>query len=534
MLKLRTSKKSQNLKKSQPDSVSLIINTEEPPGSILKRYTLPDYPQVEIVISEDRGVGYYYVKEPVLSDEQKKIFSIFLEKLYYGLPPIEGSRDPLEHIKQGITEAIDELGIEDEVKGHLDKYVYYLRRELGYSVIEPLVKDQDVEEIECVAFNRPITVVHRVFSEFPRLITNITFGEEDVLRRFVERLTEISGKSVNIANPIQDFIMKEGHRVAVSYLSEVSLPGTTFTIRKFPEKPFSITELLKNNAIHPIMASYLWVIAEAKRFMFVCGPTGSGKTTLLNVLLTMLNPLSKIVTIEDTPEIRIPHKVWMRFFVRPASYLGTKEVGMGDLIKLALRVRPDYIVIGEVRGSEMSFLVQASATGHGGLTTLHAASLQEAIARVSALLPPDQAQEFKQLITAVTVVRRITDPITGRQIRRVTEVSEYPEKQIFRWGVIEENDRKREAFFLNDKPLGKRTIEEEVDSLLNVSYRFNEEGRPLGLALVSETLGWSRERLRTELVKRTILLKKLLESNATDYSIVAEKLAEYYKSGEVD
>jgi len=489
-------------------------------GEVIYEYTLPEYPNVKIVISDDRGVGYYTVVEPGVTDDERSLFSLLMEKLYFGLKPTERIEDPLKYVEKSMYEVAAELEIEDEVKKSADKLLYYIKREVGYGKCEIPFRDTQVEEIEFQGYQTPVSVVHRFFSQYQRMSTNIRFMNEEEAARFAERLSERSGRAVNRANPIIDGVLPEGHRLALTYSNEVSRPGTTWDVRKFPEKPFTIAELITFGALTPLMASYLWVLLEAKRFMFVVGATGSGKTTLLNALLTLLHPQSKIVTIEDTAELNLYQENWVRLFTRPPSYMGTKAIGIDELVRTSLRYRPDVVVVGEVRGAEIAELVQAVATGHGGVTTFHGADSSDVFTRITGLLQEAVAEEFKSLISALIIVRRLQNPVTGKRERKVVEVDEvrYGEGgstsvfPIFRWDFTQE----RYIIAEEQSPVSG---EAAVDRLIASSAY---------LGKAAELLGVSLDQLRWALLEREALIRTAVEKGIRDYRAFARMVIDYY------
>lgn len=492
--------------------------SSEIPGVVFREYTLPEYPLVRIVLSDEKGNGCYTVVEPELSDEQKRLYSLLLEKLYFGLKPTqEMIRDPVKYVEENLLSIADEIGFGEEVRQNRDVLMYYVKREVGYGICEIPFRDPLVEEIECHGFITPVTVVLRG-SEYPRLTTNIIFESEDELARFAEKLSERTGRSPNRANPIVEGVLPEGHRIAVTYSDEVSRPGTTWDVRKFPERPFTAPELIKYGTITPLIAAYLWLLLEAKRFVLIVGATGSGKTTLLNALLTLLHPHSKIVTIEDTAELKLYHKNWERFFTRKASYIGTKEIDMNDLVSVSLRYRPDYIIVGEVRGKEIATLVQAVATGHGGMTSFHGGDTKDVFTRVTGLVP-ELAEEFKSELAATVVIRRIQNPNTGRVERKVVEVDEisYEEGRtdvtpVFTWNF------EQERFFLMDS---KEDLTTEAAASLLIA-------RSKQLQLSSQLLGLTLTQLREAFIERANLLSSAVKNGVVEYGVFSQMVVDYY------
>jgi flagellar protein FlaI len=515
----------------------------ETKGEVLASYTICG---AQVDISQDQGRGRYTIREPLLSVEETRLLSLILERLYYSLGPLDSSDvgELRKYVDAHLEDTCDELGVLEVVRPRIDAFDYYVHREIGYSMIQTPMMDPDVEEVECTGPGRPVTVVHRVFSEFPRLETNAMFGSEEELSRFVERMAERGGKSVSVAVPKQDFMVSEGHRVSVTYSNEITRPGSTFTVRKFPDKPYTITELFNFNTISPLEAAYLWILAEARRFIMIAGPTGSGKTTMLNSLLTMLDPLAKIATIEDDPELRLPHGNWLRYFTRSPSFAGVKAIGMDELVRHSLRNRPDYIVVGEVRGTEIADLVQAVATGHGGLNSFHAASYQDIMARITGLLAPDLASEFRHLISAVVVMRRVVRPDTGKMVRRVVEILEPDTRgegspvRIFCWNHATDThdvDRNlREEVKMNKPADGQRPKKTRAAAHLKTLHPQEGTNREVltrysqALRVSAEMVGWSVAQLDEELSARWDFLNSLLTEGVREYADVASRLSRFY------
>ncbi|WP_338604405.1 type II/IV secretion system ATPase subunit [Sulfolobus tengchongensis] len=482
--------------------ITLRANTEN--YNVIDQYTIPPY-DVEIYIAEKDGIGYYLINEPLLDQRENRILMAILDGLIYSPSNAVSNKNiDLSKLQDEVLKIAAKLGVIGDVKRNLRKFMYYITREIKYSVIQPPMSDPYIEEIELVSPNTPVSVVHSRHSEWPRLETNIVLGSELKVRRLIERLASLGGRSVSTAIPLQDFMLPEGHRVAVSYGEEISR-GTTFNIRKFPEKPLTIIDLIYNyGTLSELMAVYLWIIAEAKLFTFLVGPTGSGKTTALNALLMLLNPLAKYLTIEDTPELKLPHKYWIQFYTRPSTYEGGKDISFYDLVRLSLRYRPDYIIVGEVRGKEIEWLVQAVASGHGGLTTFHGSNHVDLITRISGLLGPEMSLQFKQLISVVATIKRIEsdNKKMNRKIVSIVENIGDEFKEVFRY------DYDRKDFFPHDI--------KEINSVQ--------------LERARELLGWSKERLYTEVKNRVLLLRGLAEKGIKDYEDLAKELVKYYTS----
>ncbi|HKT22547.1 MAG TPA: type II/IV secretion system ATPase subunit, partial [Nitrososphaerales archaeon] len=389
---------------------------------------------------------------------------------------------------------------------------YYLARDVaGYGVLDVLMNDQDVEEVECGGFSAPITVVHRDFTEYLRLETNIALATEEVVAETVQKLAQRAGKSVTTAYPYADFLLPEGHRGSATFSNEISLPGSTFDIRKFPENPLTIINLIKAGTLSPLLAAYQWLVMENRGFTLVIGPVSSGKTTMLNTMMSTLQPSAKIITVEDTPELKIVHQNWIRLITRSAYTLGAREVGLFDLVKASLRYRPDYLVVGEVRGAEIQSLVQAAAVGHGALTTLHADSPEAAIVRMRS--PPlSVGESFLLLIWNFLQMTRPTLS-NGKQVRRVTAVTELvPDSDTmnFRLQPIFEWDPITDSYTPGDAAEVVR--------------------RCSRLKTVMALRGWTNQGIAEELNQRALFLQGLVEEGVYNYKDVAAKIFSYYEN----
>ena len=479
-------------------------------GEVLDKYVVD---QATVFILEHDGRGFYIVGEPQLGPEEQRIYSLLMESLYYSLKPAAKLEDPLKYVEGFIWESAEDLGIVKAVQQSFQKYRYYISRDaFSYGQIHVPMNDPDVEEISCTGYGKPVTVIHRRFTEYDWLDTNVTFQSEDSLRNFVQRLAQRTGKSVTVALPFTDAMSREGHRLAVTFADEVTLPGSTFCIRKFPESPFSMAHLLKFGTLTPLLAAYLWLLVEYRGFVMVLGPMGSGKTTLGNALLTMISPTLKIATIEDTPELRLPHPSWQRFKARH-TYSITEakyDVDLQDLVKLSLRYRPDYIVVGEVRGEEIKALVQGAALGHGCVCTLHAESPEAALVRMRS--PPMDVQEGSlMLIWCFTLLNRVKTA-EGKVVRRVLEATEVEPKdgklslrRIFTW------DAATDTF-----------TPESAEDVVKRSSRLNA---------VMRLTGWNEDELAEEIARRAEYLGNVVEDGKLSYPEFSEAIRRFYVSG---
>jgi flagellar protein FlaI len=336
---------------------------------VLDRYAIREG-LAEVVIATPPGETpepTYFAVEVQLTPQE----ALALEKLKDILskelePPKPGEEEDAKRI---LLETADKLLKKYErALGRFDeesrqKLFYYLERDMtGFGPLNIIMEDYRIEDVSCDGVNIPVYVWHRDYESIP---TNIMFTDRDALDDYIIQLAHKSEKHISSAFPILDAMIYGKHRLAATFREEISPRGSTFTIRKFREKPFSITELLQSGLLSPEMAAYFWLLIEHKANILVAGATGSGKTTILNALMCFVKPRMKIVTCEETAELNIPTENWVRFVTRESYGLGAQKIGeitLYDLVKTSLRYRPDYLIVGEVRGEEAFVLFQAIAS----------------------------------------------------------------------------------------------------------------------------------------------------------------------------
>ncbi|MBN2238705.1 MAG: type II/IV secretion system ATPase subunit [Dehalococcoidales bacterium] len=294
-----------------------------------------------------------------------------------------------------------------------------IREKVGLGSIDSLISDPYIEDISCSGTGQ-IFIEHKVFKGIK---SAITFTTSDELDSFVMWLSEQIKKPVTYKNPICDATLPDGSRINIVYGKDISRRGSNFTIRKFAGTPVSIFELIDFKSLTYQMLAYLSLVIGHENSLFVSGETASGKTTLLNALTTFIHPLAKIVTIEDTPELQVPHPNWVREVVQTTKAEDAGgAVTMFDLLKAALRQRPDEIIVGEIRGVEGNVAFQAMQTGHSVMATFHAASVEKLIQRITGdpiLVPKTYIDNLK-----VVVLTSMVKLPSGKSGRRVTSINE--------------------------------------------------------------------------------------------------------------
>jgi flagellar protein FlaI len=437
---------------------------EEAELKVVSEYVLLESPRVVIRIFEaSDGRRLYHVIEPVWDSIVERAYNILLGRirgdiqLMRSISEASSVEEAMEFIvlpqaRRAVASLIpvkflDKLSRRkrDEWKKRVEDYAlavaYYVARDLvGYGKIDPLIRDPHIEDITCDGVGVPVFVFH---NEFEWLTTNIVFHSAEELEQVIMKLGLRAGQEPSIAQPIVEGVLRpEGYRVHI-VLDVVSRRGHSFTIRKFRAEPFTVVELIRRKTLDPLVAAYLWMAVQYKQGVVIYGPTGSGKTTLLNAIAMLLPPEYKIVTAEDTPEIYLPfHENWVAMVTRISRDERVQNVTLQAQVESALRQRPDVIILGEIRSREAYAFFQALATGHGGLTTVHAESADVLIKRLSS--PPMNVP--RSLIAATRALVKIMRlEYRGMVVRKVVRVDEV-------WGYVPERDE----ILLREKLLWRR------------------------------------------------------------------------------
>ena len=298
----------------------------------------------------------------------------------------------------------------------------FLRDIIGYGAIDPLIQDDELEEIMIIGTGKPIFVYHR---EYGMMKTNLRFNDESELRDLIDSIARQINRRIDQESPILDGRLIDGSRINAT-IPPVSADGPSLTIRKFRRDPLTIIDLINSRTISLDLAGFLWLCIDGlgvkSANAIISGGTSSGKTTTLNALSAFINPNERIITIEDTLELQIPHEHVIRMETRPANVEGKGELTMNDLVKNSLRQRPDRIIVGEVRANEAITLFTALNTGHSGFGTLHSNDARETITRLTNE-PMSVPEIMIQAIDFIIMQNRIYTP-SGVSFRRISEVAE--------------------------------------------------------------------------------------------------------------
>lgn len=368
----------------------------------------------------------YLVEEPELSEEEREIINTIQELAIEGRD-IRYSNGGLKGIENAVPASLDDLfsrhlpSAREESKERYKSII--LRNMFGYGRLQSLVDDDNLEDIMVNGPNMPVIVFHR---RFGMCETNVLFEDEVELKNLMDRMAFKVKRKIDLMTPLLDAQLSDGSRVN-AILAPISLDGSTLTIRKFKADPLTILDLIKFKTLDSKTGAFLWLCTEGMGSKplntIVTGGTGSGKTTTLDCLADFIPASSRVITIEDTAELNLkPFNNLVRTETRPSNIEGQGEINMEELMRNALRMRPDRIVVGEVRGPEAQTLFTAMNTGHDGcMGTLHANTAGEVITR---LTNPPIGVPVIMLPTLDTIVVQKRMKYKGKNVRKITEISE--------------------------------------------------------------------------------------------------------------
>ncbi len=382
----------------------------------------------------------YNLVEPELNDEDKALLTK-VKKYVIEVMDSDRSLKELEakpYLKAAFEKYKKKYKVEIEPKTEKIIWYYIIRDFVGLNIIEPIMHDPNIEDISCDGIGVPIYVSHR---DFGAIRTNVLFKTGKELEDFVIKLSQKCGRFISYGEPLLDGSLADGSRVQATFGAGVTIRGPTFDIRKFRKIPFTPLDLHKLGTFTFEELAYLWVAIEKRKNILVSGGTASGKSTVLNAISLFIPENLKIVSIEDTAELNLLHENWIQSVSRSGlSSAGTGsygEVSMFDLLKASFRQRPDYVIVGEVRGKEATVMFQGMASGHAGLGTIHAESLIAVVERLST--PPISLPRSLIGILDILIIQ-ISVPQIKENARRCKEIieinaekKEIGSKTIFKW-----------------------------------------------------------------------------------------------------
>ena len=486
----------------------------------------PPFAFVNIIFNKVEGEFNYIVKEPRLRDGEKETIALLRSKLEATMdneevPVIEGeifteSKVLREYLKKRYEDIIDLYDVEIEER-RKPVLLYYLERELlGLGRSDPVLKDPFIEDISCNGPRLPIYIFHRIFGSMK---TNVAYESDMELNRYVIKLAQISGKHVSIYQPILDATLLDGSRINLTLGSEVTKKGSTFTIRKFSKDPISPIDLIRFSSVSHLQMAYFWTIIENKKSLLVSGGTASGKTTLLNAICMFIRPEDKIVSIEDTPEIHIDHPNWIQSVSRQGYGAGSSggspsgvggagggrpgDVTLFDLLVAGLRQRPEYVIVGEVRGKEAFTLFQAISVGHASMSTIHAGTIDELLHRVENE-PMNIPRVLFQSLDCVAFQGQVV--VGGRRMRRVKSIVE-----------ILDVEKDTKNLLTHDVFVWDPKADKMVFS-----------GRSFLIETIARASGKTADALLGEMRRKEQYLKLMDQKGVSNYEQVSKAINDYY------
>lgn len=462
------------------------------------------YAFVRITYNPENHTHKYRVLEPELTETEQEVFEELKERMTETLE-VDLSRieeDANEHLREKTIKLLKEFGINLTPKQR-EKLLYYVVRDFhGYERIDPLMKDPRIEDISCDGPETPIYIYHQ---KYESIESNIMFENESTLDSFVIKLAQRAGRHISIADPLLDATLPDGSRIQISLSKEVTTKGSTFTIRKYREDPFTPPDLVDFGTFSSQMIAYLWLAVENGKSVIFAGGTASGKTTSLNAISLFIPPEMKIVTIEDTRELNLPHPNWIPDVTRQ-SFGGEEGTGidMYQLLKSALRQRPEYVLVGEVRGEEAYVLFQAMSTGHTTFSTMHADSIETVVHRLEN--PPLNVP--RAMMEALDIVSiQILTRAGGERVRRCRNLVE----------------------IVGLDPHSKELITNNVFSWIPSRDEFRYSGTSNIFEEIMEEKGMSEDEIKQELERRQEIIEWMRMKDVRHYEDVAKIVVGYYR-----
>ena len=474
---------------------------------VIEEYPVNEpYAYIKILRSKSTNELVYHVVEPILTPYEVRIMETIRDIIVSSIVvyPEDVGENKWKFIEELVERVISDYGIR-VTRLSLEKIKYYIARDFaGYGRIDPIMRDPWIEDISCDGPEIPVFVFHR---KYQSLRTNVVFQDAAELDNFVIRLAQISGKHISVANPLLDATLPDGSRAQLTLRKEVTARGSTFTIRKFRERPFSPIELVELGTASSEMIAYFWLAVEYGASAIFAGGTASGKTTSLNAVTMFIPPNEKIVSIEDTRELNLPHPNWIPSVTRTGFGGEGKEIDMYDLLRAALRQRPRYIIVGEVRGREAYVMFQAMATGHTTYSTFHAESARALVHRFTQepINVPRIMFSSLDIITLQKFVR-----IKGRPYRKMAEIVE----------IVEVDP-----------------ITQEISTNKGFSWdpetnRFEFAGKSYVFERFAKATGFPEEKFEEEMKRRAKIIEWMISKGIRDYRDVSNLIFTYYNRPE--
>ncbi|MHA2502639.1 MAG: type II/IV secretion system ATPase subunit [Candidatus Kariarchaeaceae archaeon] len=476
---------------------------------------IPPFAYAVILTNPSSKRTRYEVTEVPLSVEEERkykfIKDVLIEELDVDFQVLSDQNKSQEYLKRQVNEITRTYRLKMDSQSY-DKIMYYIDRDLiGYGPLQPLMKDPLIEDISCDGVDKNIYIWHRNFESIP---TNVIFEEEIDLDSFVIKLAQRAGRHISISKPLLDAALPDGSRLQISYGREVTQFGSTFTMRRFRADPFTITDLVIHNTVDSRIAAWYWFLIDmARASLLIAGGTAAGKTSFLGALAMMLKPDLKVVSIEDTAELNLGLDNWIPsvsregFGAETASGESRGKISMFDLLRAAMRQRPDFIIVGEIRGGEAYTLFQAISTGHSGMGTIHGDSVAGVVSRLESQ-PMNVPRPMLKSLNLIHIQQKTRH--RGKFVRRATEITE-----------IVDLDPVTKQLITN--PVFKRDASKDTFQFLGRSYL---------IASVRESQGISNEDCWSEIERRETVIRWLVKRQIKHFRDVTAIFSEYYSNSD--
>src|ERR1700691_3349816 len=472
---------------AEPTMKELEVNAVNPPYSYSR------------VTYNDRSKEYLYeVIEPQLTAREREL----VDHLKSTLTMILGSdvnnlsiADKRTYLRGEAEEYFHSRGISLSPIS-MERIIYYVLRDfVGYGPVDALILDPQVEDISCDGVDVPLFIFH---GKYESVKTNVVFADENATNSLIVMRGQRCSKAVSVSSPILDGTTPEGHRVQATYAREITTRGASFTIRRFKERPFTPVDLVIMGSASEEMVAYFWLAAEQGESLIICGGPAAGKTSTLNAIALFIPPTAKIVSIEDTREVNLPHENWIPGATRSGTGdrgpdgKAAGEVDMFDLVRAALRQRPNYIIVGEVRGKETYTMLQAMATGHTTYSTMHADSVKSMVTPLEN--PPINTPRIllSALNNVIIQIQARTEKGVVRRLKQVLEIVGFePETNELITNTVYEWDPATDGFVFKGH-----------------SFLFDK---------IMEVRNYTHDELDAEFLRRVAVIHYLVENKITDH-----------------
>jgi flagellar protein FlaI len=470
---------------------------------------IPNFSYVRVLYNTTINEYFYEVIEPKLVEDEIELLDVLKEILVENLELLEDAKakERETYLRRVVDGLLRELGV-DLHPVSKERIMYFIMRDfIRYSAIDVVMIDPNVEDVSCDGVGVPFYIYHRKYGSIP---SNLKFTSETELDQFVVWLAQRCGKHISVAQPMLDATIPDGSRLQATLGKHVTKRGSSFTVRRFRENPFTPLDLIRFKTMSLDMMGYMWLAIENGQSMLICGGTASGKTTTLNAILLFIPPQMKIVSIEDTRELNLPHENWVPLLTRAGFGGRTKsgrvagEIDMFDLLNAALRQRPQYLMVGEVRGAEAFVVFQAMATGKSAYTTFHADDVQSMVHR----LENDPINLPRALVAALDLVLLQAQVKVGTDMTRRVKA------------LIE---------IVGTDPESNELITNSAYTWNPADDTFNYSGHSYVYEKIMLARNWTQRRMEQEVKRRIDIFEYIKKKQIANYRDVARIVSGYYK-----